>query len=307
MKSLLNRFKAMGSPCNIYLIGKDEPQLKIVAEEARSYIHRLEKKYSRYLDDSITSRINAAAGSGRATDIDTETSGLLDYADNCFKQSGGLFDITSGVLRRAWNFKSQRIPTQKEIDSLLPLIGWQKVKRTEKAVELTVAGMQIDFGGIVKEYAADAAAKYCQSAHIQHGYIDLGGDISVIGPAPNDKPWGMGICHPKNNHKAIAHIGLPSGGLATSGDYERQITIHGKSYSHLLNPITGWPAPSQNTFASVSVVANQCLIAGTVASIAMLKGAEAGKTWLENTALPYIAVLQDMSVVTNTESNLVHS
>lgn len=286
----------MGCPCHIYLIGNDEQRLRDIAQTAQNYVYQLERKYSRYLENSVITKINAAAGTGNPISIDQETKALLDYADNCFKQSEGLFDITSGVLRRAWDFKRQRIPEQTKIDALLPLIGWHKVKRTAYSVELTVPGMELDFGGVVKEYAADATATHCKVNNIQHGYIDLGGDISVIGPSPDNKPWPIGIRHPQITDKAIAFVDLHTGGLATSGDYERKIIIEGERYSHLLNPTTGWPLASDRTFASVSVVADQCLIAGTLSTVAMLKGTHKGKIWLDELALPYLVVYQDMRV-----------
>lgn len=299
MKSLSTKFTAMGGPCQIYLLGKNERQLQQASNHARQEVYRLEKKYSRYRVDSVISAINQQAGSEKTIPLDEETAGLINYAAQCFKQSEGLFDITSGILRNAWNFHAQQAPTQKQIDELLPLIGWYKVNWQAPYIELPIKGMQIDFGGFVKEYAADASAKLCQDNGIHHGYIDLGGDIAVVGPTPDNTPWPLGVRHPQQQNTAIANIELYQGGLATSGDYERFIQVGSKKYSHLLNPSTGWPLESEQSFASVSITADQCLIAGTAATIAMLKGCSTGEKWLQKLGLPYLLVHQDMQVTSS--------
>lgn len=272
----------MGSPCEVRLYAPEQGTAQQGAKIAIDEVQRLEKKYSRYRDDSITAQIN----SGKKLKIDGETAGLLDYADLCYQHSEGLFDITAGVLRRAWNFKSQILPKDEAINETLPLIGWSKVHWNKPYLELPIAGMEVDFGGYVKEYAADSAAIKCRQAGFAHGLVDLGGDISIIGPHPDDSPWRVGIRHPYQADNALATIHILQGGLASSGDYERGMTVNGKRYAHILNPLTGWPV--ENGFIAVSVMAEQCLIAGTSSTIAMLKGADEGAIWLESLELPHV-------------------
>ena len=130
--------------------------------------------------------------------VDDETAKLLDYAYACYQRSDGLFDITSGILRRIWDFKSGRLPDRNAIDELLPRIGLSKVSWKRPRLTFPIAGMELDFGGIGKEYAADQAAAVCIALGIRHGLIDLGGDIAVIGPHPNLAPWNIGIRHPRD-------------------------------------------------------------------------------------------------------------
>ena len=285
-------FKAMGSPCALQLYAADEQQALTANNQAQRVIEGLEQRYSRYRNDSLTTRINNAAG-GAPVEVDAETAGLLDYAEQAYQQSAGLFDITSGVLRQAWDFKSDRLPQQAQVDALLSLVDWPAVEWQAPMIRLPMKGMQIDFGGYVKEYAVDAGAKACRDAGIRHGLIEMGGDIQIIGPHPDGKPWQVGIQHPRELQQAIATIEITSGGLATSGDYERYMMINGQRYSHLLNPKTGWPVKG---LAAVSVMAEQTLIAGTLSTIAMLKGAEEGIAWLEAMGLPYFYVTADMEI-----------
>ncbi|MBT4838161.1 MAG: FAD:protein FMN transferase [Methylococcales bacterium] len=276
----------MGGPCEIRLYAENKAEGHEIALSAKQEILRLATKYSRYQQDTITSRINQLAGTHEKFKVDDETSALLTFADTCFKQSDGLFDITSGVLRRVWDFKKNHLPTQQAVEDLLPLIGWQKIQWNSPYIQLPVVGMEIDFGGFVKEYAADAAANICINSGIKHGLINLAGDIHVIGPHPDGSGWRIGIRHPRQPDQAITTIECHHGALASSGDYERFILVDNKRYSHILNPRTGWP---ENELASVSIVADQCIVAGASATIAILKG-KAGIQWLNELSLKYYCI-----------------
>jgi thiamine biosynthesis lipoprotein len=250
-------------------------------------VARLERKYSRYRDDSLTTRINRSAGDPDGVCVDAETAALIDYADVSFQQSGGLFDITSGILRRVWDFKAGRLPAQDELDNVRKRIGWEKVRWERPRLVLPLEGMELDFGGYVKEYAADRVAELCRSRGIRHGLVDLGGDLSVLGPHPDGTPWRVGVRDPRRPDAAMASVALAAGAIASSGDYERFMVVDGKRYGHILNPKTGWPVEG---LAGVSVVASHCLIAGTAATIAMLKGVRDGVAWLEELGLPHVRV-----------------
>ena len=217
-------------------------------------------------------------------EVDGETAGMLDYAFAAYEQSDGLFDISSGLLRRAWNFKSTRIADQKTLDALLPCVGLDKVIWQNPRLSFTVPGMELDFGGLGKEYAADRAAELCLANGALHGIVDLGGDIRVIGPHPRGEAWQIGIRHPLRPGKIMAMASIERGSIATSGDYERCIQIHGKRYSHILHPKSGWPVSG---LCSVSAISDRCLVAGSVCTIAMLKRLN-GIDWLRNLSVDHI-------------------
>jgi FAD:protein FMN transferase len=278
---LVHRFKALGGPCALHVYADDEAALRAGEVEAL----RIEAKYSRYRADSVVSRINAAAG-GAPVAVDDETAALLDYAAAAHQQSRGLFDITSGVLRRAWDFKAQRVPAQAEIDALLPLIGWHQMQWERPHIRLPRAGMELDFGGFGKEYAADRIAAVLRSHGIRHGLVDLAGDICVLGPHEDGSPWQVGVQHPRSEG-AIATVPLRHGAIASSGDYERGFVRDGHRYSHLLDPRSGWPVQG---LVAVSVLADQCLIAGTATTCALLLGADEGPAWLADLELPYLVI-----------------
>lgn len=281
-------FPAMSCANELRFFAANAARAATVANAANAAIgevQRIERRFSRYREDSVISRINQAAG-GAPVEVDEETAALLDYAASCFHHGGGCFDITSGVLRRVWDFRSGRVPAQHEIDALLPLIGWDKVEWEKPAIRLPLPGMEIDFGGIGKEYAADRVATVCREMGIAHGYVNLGGDLCVWGPQPDGKPWLIGIRDPSRPDGLLVRLPVFSGGLATSGDYERCIEIAGRRYSHLLDPRSGRPVAG---LRSVTVQASSCLVAGSITTIALLKGA-AGLAWLEDAGLPFLAV-----------------
>lgn len=286
-------FQAMASPCSLTVVSADAAHAGAAAQAAIDEVRRIDAKYSRYQPDSIVSRINAAAGA-HFVSVDDETEALLQFAETLFDQSDGLFDITSGVLRRVWDFKRGHIPTQQQIDAVLPLVGWTKVEFFQKQIRLPILGMELDFGGFGKEYAADRACAVLQSTGIAHALVNLGGDVRAIGGQvggqtggqADGRPWLIGIAHPRTANSVIAQIPLFSGGLATSGDYERYFEAGGKRYCHILDPRTGWPV---TLWQSVSVVAGLAVSAGSLSTIAMLKGAQALE-FLDAQQAAYLAI-----------------
>ncbi|MBK1716369.1 FAD:protein FMN transferase [Thiocystis violacea] len=286
MQSHRLAFRAMGSPCELQLFGADPRETEAIGARARADVLRLEQTYSRYREDSLTSAINRAAAAAGTIEVDPETAALLDYAHTCYRESGGLFDITSGLLRRAWRFDSGRLPEPGEIAPLLARIGWDKVVWERPRLSFGVPGMEIDFGGIGKEYAADRAAALCADAGLHHGLVNLGGDIRVIGPQPDGAPWRVGLQDPLRPETLLGGVLLTGGAIASSGDYARCLVIDGKRYGHILDPRTGWPARG---LAAVSVIAATCVVAGSLSTIAMLKGRD-GIPWLGALGVPHLWV-----------------
>ncbi len=293
-------FTAMASPCSLQMDGRDERVMQQVAALAMAEVKRIEKKFSRYNADSVISRINQSAGY-EAVEVDAETKSLLDFAHALWTQSDGLFDISSGVLRRAWNFKKSMLPEPAALQALLPLVGWQQVERSDYRVRLPQTGMELDLGGFGKEYAADCAAAVLLKHGVVHALVNLGGDLHALGPRGmpelNGAPWQIDIQHPRQEAHppgtALAQLALARGGLATSGDYERFFIHEGQRYCHVLNPRTGWPVTH---WQSISVLTANTTTAGALATIAMLKGPEA-LAWLQAQSVRYLAVQHDGQVL----------
>ena len=270
-------FNAMGSPCEIKLYADSRARARHVARRVIDEVERLEAKYSRYREESYLSKINQVAQVGGSVTVDPETAGLLDYVATCWQQSNGLFDVTSGILRKVWSFKDQNLPEPTVIQALLDRIGWHRLIWQSPTISFPEPGLELDLGGAVKEYAVDRVAGLCWDAGIRQGLVNLGGDIKVLGPHPDGSPWAIGIRHPRDPHGIAKTVYLKSGAMASSGDYERCILLGGRRYGHVLNPKTGWPV---SHLASVSVVAEFCVVAGSASTIAMLME-EQGPPWLD--------------------------
>ncbi len=284
------RFRAMGSPCELQLEGGTRSALEPIARRVLREIARLEIKFSRYREDSLASAINRSAGDPRGVCVDEETAALLDFAATAHRESGGRFDPTSGVLRRVWDFRSNALPDRGALEATRALVGWSKLRWERPRVVLPIAGMELDFGGFVKEYAADRAASLCREQGIETGLVDLGGDLSVVGPHPDGSPWQVGIRNPRRPSEAIARVALASGGIATSGDYERCMVVDGIRYPHLLDPRSG--QSFRGGPASVSVCAPLCLLAGAATTIAMLHEEAEARRFLANLGLPHLLIDQ---------------
>ena len=284
MEYYRHTFAAMACAAEVQLYADGPEQARRAFAAAQTEVGRIEAKYSRYRDDSLLTAINRGAG-GPPVAIDAETSALLDYAHACWRQSGGLFDITAGVLRRVWDFRRGVVPDRASLQRALECIGWNRVRRGNDTIALET-DMEIDFGGMGKEYAADRAATAAGALGIRHGLVNLGGDLRLIGAHPDGRPWRVGIVHPRAAARTVAHVSLAEGGLATSGDYERFFIHDGARYCHILNPRTGWPV---NGPQSVSVIAPLCTVAGSCATIAMLNE-EGAAQYLRAQGLAYLVV-----------------
>jgi FAD:protein FMN transferase len=264
-------FSAMGSPCQILSKARRpaaEMQLEAVAAEA----WRIEAKFSRYRSGNIVDRINSA--NGAPVEVDEETANLLDFAATLYGLSDKRFDITSGVLREVWTFDgSDRIPQAEQVSRVLKRVGWGKGS-WQRPVLTLLRGMQIDFGGIGKEYAVDRAAALAEMHSDAPCLINFGGDIAALGALSGNEPWRVGIeSLSAGAGQPFKRIHLQHGGLATSGDSRRFLLKDGIRYSHLLNPLTGWPV--LNAPRSVTVAANTCTEAGMLSTLAVLMGADA--------------------------------
>ncbi len=259
----------MASPCTVLIDGDDRAAAAALVEIAAGEARRIERKFSRYRKDNPIHAINHAAG--RPVEVDPETAQLLNYAATCWEMSGGLFDITSGVLRRVWKFDGgHKVPGPKAIEECLRQIGWDRVTWRSPVLTMPV-GMEIDLGGIGKEYAVDRAAGLLAARTSAPFLVNFGGDLYAAGPRRGNRSWGVGIDDPERTGQAALYkLDVARAGLATSGDARRYVKWRGQRLGHILNPKTGWPV--EGAPRSVTVVAPTCLEAGTLSTLAYLQG-----------------------------------
>ena len=264
-------FFAMASLCEVLIDTHDKKLAIRMGNIAANEAWRIEDKYSRYDKYSLCSEINANAG-GRV-EIDDETYHLIEFIQQCYHLSDGEFDITSGVLRKAWFFDgSDNIPSKKRVNELLSFVGWQHVEYAPTYIMLK-KGMEIDFGGIGKEYAVDRTIVLLSDIANIPVLVNYGGDLAVSGQKKNNEPWQVGIEHPSFTSDTSSLVTLTSGAIATSGDANRFLLKDGHRYSHILNVKTGWPVELPPN--SITVAAPKCIQAGFLATLALLQGIDA--------------------------------
>ena len=272
----------MGGPCELLCETDDARLARRLAEHARSEADRIDRKFSRYQSGSVVQSIQASRG--RRFRVDDETARLLDYGAALWRLSDGRFDLTSGVLRYAWRFDEGPIEAHPErIAELLGRIGWQLLIWEPPFITLP-EGMEIDFGGVGKEYAVDRVADWAAAQTACPVLVNFGGDLRCTGAQPEAGAWLVGIESVEQFGEAARRIELKSGALATSGDARRHIELEGRRYGHIFDARTGWPAPDAPR--SITVAASTCSQAGSYSTLAMLQGAGA-EAFLESEGVTY--------------------
>jgi len=273
------RFALMGGPALVRFVdrqGRERAEALVRAVEGEAL--RIEAKFSRYREDSVVSVLNRAAGRGPVP-VDAETERLLRSALDLVRLTGGRFDPTVGILRRIWDFKAGRIPSQAELDRLLPLVDAGAVVLGPGTAFLQHPGMEIDLGGVGKEYAVDRVAELLREAGVESAIVNFSGDVRTLGRRGDARPWSIGVLDPRERDRCRFAIRAGgSAGVATSGDYERAFLKDGVRYHHLLDARTGRPARG---VASATVVAPTAFSAGFLATAAFLLGPDEGLRLLE--------------------------
>lgn len=236
------------------------PKASEAIDAAFIRMDEIEQMASANIVTSDISKINQAAGK-EYVKVHPEVIKMLKTAVKYSKLSNGAFDITVGPLIKLWGIgtDNERIPTDAEIKSKLPLVGYSNISIMDgnNSVKLLKEGMSIDLGGIAKGFAADEVIKVFEKYGVNSALISLGGSsIYTLGKKPDGTPWTIGIQHPRKDNKQnyLGIINLSEQALSTSGDYERFFIKDGKRYHHILNPATGYP--TDNGVMSDTIVIN---------------------------------------------------
>lgn len=274
-------FSAMASPCDVLMETDDEQLARRILHTVSAEAWRIEQKFSRYREENIVYRLNHSAG--QPVEVDDETDRLLSFANELYELSEGLFDITSGVLRRVWRFDgSDKLPDPQAVKRIVRHIGWDKIERHQNRV-CVPREMEIDLGGIGKEYAVDRSIQLVRSLTDHSVLINFGGDLAVTTRRQDDSCWAVGRLV-TGSDDAKGFFQLYCGAIATSGDANRYLLKDGVRYSHILNPKTGWPI--EGSPHTISVAAPTCIEAGMMSTLAMLQGKDA-ETFLKMQEVNY--------------------
>lgn len=245
---------------------------KAYQEEIEALLKDFDKTASMWVENSIISKINR----NEQASMNDDFSILFEMSKEVFKKSNEAFDPTIGPLVNAWGFGfTDRMKVdQHVVDSLLPLIGFDKVKLENNTIVKEYPGIQFDFNAIAQGYSVDLVAKLLEEKGIENYLIDIGGEVLGKGSKPKNEPWKVGIEKPSDNatygQELKAIVILNEKALATSGNYRKFYEEDGIRYSHTIDPKTGYPV--QHSLLSVSVLANDCGRADAYATACMVSG-----------------------------------
>lgn len=268
-------FTAMNTACRVHFRTIDPRLAQEFQNEVLRWVAWFEARYSRFIPDSLISRINAAAGE-YWVEVDAETEALFNLCQEMIFFTKGVFDPTSLPLIKLWNWKASPpvMPTDEQIAVARELTGWQKVERRRGGIFLPRAGMSLDLGGIGKEYAVDRTLTMALQRGIENVLVDYGQDVRVHGQPPERSAWHIGLEDPKSPGKCWAGVVVDNHAVATSGDYVRHFTRDGRRYGHIIDPRTGYPV--YNGMLSASVIAPNCTLAGIMSTSAFVLGPKEG-------------------------------
>ena len=267
---------AMGTIVSLRLFGSEGEEAAAAIEEN---INETEKALLSWREkDSDVNRINSSAGA--AASVSTETVEIINKALDVSRNCEGVFDITVGKLTELWDFggEGQRLPGEDEIAEALGTVSYSSVKITDTTV-LTADNQKLDLGAVGKGAACDRVRDYLSSTSTDSAVISVGGSLLLYG----DRSFNIGIVNPENDKASMGTLKLSDTCVSTSGSYEKFFEKDSKTYHHILDARTGYPADSR--LSSVTVVCSSgtlsdalstaCYILGYNDSLALLKNYDA--------------------------------
>lgn len=265
-------------------------------EKSMKKIKRIENLMSKTIKSSDIYKLNN--NPGRKIKVNKETLIVLRKAKEYAELTDGNFDPALGTLVDLWDIggANPTVPLEAEINKALKFSGYQYLKLYQDSAEITKAGVKIDLGAIVKGYAAEEVKKITEQYKIEHAFINLGGNVLVIGNKTDGSPWKIGIQDPRAGRGNIAAVvDAVDKTIVTSGNYERYFEEDGKIYHHILNPKTGYP--SENNLLSVSIISNDSFDADALSTSVYVMGLEQGMNFIEKiSAVEVMFITDDLKV-----------
>ena len=287
-------FPVMGTIAQYKLCG--EPKLvQQAADKVRDTFFEIEKLCNIFDKNSEISQLNHTAAN-KPFKCSSLLWAVLMESKSAYKLSHGAFDITARPLMKLWGFYRKRgdsLPTTAELKMALKNIGTNKVIFDEIAhtVKFSQPGISFDLGGIAKGFAVDQAVKAVKKLGINSGIINLAGNMYCFPePFPQRQAYRIGIKDPLNKKQLCGYIDLLDCSLATSGDYERYVTIKGKRYTHIMDVRTGKPITKM---LSVTVITPSACVADYLSTSIFINGKTFAKQICEKIPGTQVLIIQE--------------
>lgn len=249
-----------------------------ILDKVFTKVKELESTLSINENGTLVDKINESAGI-EPVKVDYDTYTVIKKGLEYAKLSNGLFDISVGPIVKLWNIglPEAKVPTQEEIDSRIPLVGYSDVELNdeENSVFLKRQGMMIDLGGVAKGYTADVISDILTEEGVKSAIIDLGGNIFAHGLKVDGSTWRIGIQNPFSDRgDIIGTITVKNKSIVTSGIYERYIEKDGIKYHHILSPKTGYPY--ENEIAGITIISDKSSDGDALSTSVFAMGVEEG-------------------------------
>ncbi len=260
---------AMDTYMTLTAYGENAEKAVNLAEEE---ITKLDKLLSTGLQ---TSEINKLNREGTAV-LSTDTAYLMEQTLKICKDTKNSFNPAIYPIMELWGFpdKNYSVPTKKQLEKTLKLTDISKISfQEETGLATLLDGMKIDFGGIAKGYASQKVIDIFKENEINSGIIDLGGNIYVLGNKTDGSSWHIAIKHPEKDEEILGILSLADKAIITSGGYERYFEKDGKTYHHIIDPSTGYPA--ENGLLSVSIISEDGTLADAMSTALFVMGKDA--------------------------------
>ena len=256
---------------------------------ARQIVEGLESELSVTDPESAVARAN----DGETVALTPDAAALLRRSLEMCEKTGGALDVTVYPLVRAWGFTTgeYRVPTQSEIDELLPLVGYERVSLTEDGALTLPEGTMIDLGAVAKGYASDLVCESLRAAGAEAALVNLGGNVQTVGSKPDGERWRIGIAAPFGEGSACV-VTTDGGAVVTSGPYQRYFEEEGKRYCHIIDPATGYPA--DGGLLSVTVIGESGFECDALSTAMFVLGADGAiGYWREHGGFEMILITGD--------------
>jgi thiamine biosynthesis lipoprotein len=292
--------KLMGNRFEFKVVADHESWANKQIDAAIAEVQRIERLLTTFSDDSQTNEINRNAGI-KPVKVDEEVFSLIARSLKISELTQGAFDITYGSIdKRLWNFDQSMtaLPSAEIAKQSVRLINYKNVilDTLKTTVYLKETGMRIGFGGIGKGYAADMAKSLLKANGVAGGIVNAAGDLVSWGTQPNGTPWTVAIADPDQSTVPFSKLNISDMAIATSGNYEKYVTINGKKYSHTIDPTTGLPVSG---IKSVSIISPSAELSDAMATPVMVMGVRVG--------LDFINQLKHIACIIVDDYNKIHS
>ena len=255
---------------------------KDLSKEIREELMKVDFSLSPFNEKSVITAVNQ----NRDVVLDTLFLDVFTKAMEISRETDGAFDITVAPLVNAWGFgfKNETRPTPRQVDSLLQIVGYKKVRLEDNKIIKQDRRMMLDCSAIAKGYGVDVVARYLRSQGVQNFMVEIGGEVVTSGVNPQRLPWRVGVVKPSEdslnvNNELQTILNVTDKAMATSGNYRNFYYKNGKRFAHTIDPKTGFPV--QHSLLSATVLADECAVADAYATSFMVMGLERAKKLLE--------------------------